>query len=263
MKDTSVNRSFGFPVPSLYGEAQRLLTALQDATIAAPVIAHLPATFVADFAAQVALVAQHGTDRSSATGTVNALTHSKDETALAYNQIAAYARRCAVFAFPGQGPLLRSEFSVGVRGPWDLHAVLDRARTLLTAVQEHSSDLAPHGWSAASMTALSAATDALEAAGGDASSASDAKLGATAQLNGGANVLYKLCRKAQNAANLVYPATKASSDPTIVETRARFLLGEFPTRFRGSKKSSIAAPAASAPLATVTPVAPATVPAAA
>jgi len=263
MKDTSVRNGFGFSIPSLYGEAQRLLTALQDATIAAPVIAHLPATFVADFEAQVALVAQRGADQSSAIGTVNALTHSKGETALAYRQIAAYARRCAVFAFPGQDPLLRSEFSVGVRGPKDLHSVLDRARTLLAAAQAHSTALAPHGWTAASMTALSAATDALEAAGGDASLASDAQLGATAELNGGSNALFKLCRKVQNAANLVYPASKVSSDPTIVETRARFLLGEFPTRFRGAKKSSVAAPAASAPLATVVPVAPATVPAAA
>jgi hypothetical protein len=263
MNTTSVNRSFGFPVSSLYGEAQRLLTALQDATIATPVIAHLPATFVADFAAQVALVAQQGTDQSGATGTVNALTHAKAATALAYRQIAAYARRCAVFAFPGQEPLLRSEFSVGIHEPRDLHSVLDRARTLLAAVQEHSSDLAPHGWSAASTTARTAATAALAAAGGDSSSASDAKLGATALLYGGANVLYKLCRKAQNAANLVYPATNVSSDPTIVETRARFLLGEFPTRVRGTAKSSVAAPAASAALATVTPVAPATVPAAA
>ena len=121
MNTTSVNRSFGFPISSLYGEAQRLLTALQDATIATPVIAHLPASFVADFAAQVALVAQHGTDQSGAIGTVNALTHSKAETALAYRQIAAYARRCAVFAFPDQDPLLRSEFLVGVRGPRDLN----------------------------------------------------------------------------------------------------------------------------------------------
>src|SRR5476649_1942009 len=190
MNTTSVNRSFGFPIPSLYGEAQRLLTALQDATIATPVIAHLPASFVADFAAQVALVAQNGTDQSSAMGTTNALTHSKAETALAYRQIAAYARRCAVFAFPDQDPLLRSEFLVGIHEPKDLHSVLDRARTLLAAVQEHSSDLAPHGWSAASTTALTAATDALVAAGDDASAAADTKLGATAQLNGGANVLY-------------------------------------------------------------------------
>src|SRR5476651_1234707 len=146
MNTTSVNRSFGFPISSLYGEAQRLLTALQDATIATPVIAHLPATFVADFAAQVALVAQNGTDQSSAAGTTNALTHSKAQTALAYRQIAAYARRCAEFAFPDQDPLLRSEFLVGIRAPRDLNSVLDRARTLLAAVQEHSSELAPQGW---------------------------------------------------------------------------------------------------------------------
>ena len=190
MNTISVRTGFGLSIPSLYGEAQRLLTALQDAMIAAPVIVHLSPTFVADFEAQVALVAQQGTDQSGAIGTVNALTHAKGETALAYRQIAAYARQCAVFAFPGQEPLLRSEFLVGIHEPADLHSVLDRAHTLLAAVQEHSSDLAPHGWSAASTTALTAATDALVAAGDDASAAADTKLGATAQLNGGANVLY-------------------------------------------------------------------------
>ncbi len=261
MKDTSVGTGFGFSRSSLYGEAQRLLTALQDATIAAPVLAHLPATFVADFAAQVALVAQRGTDQSSAIGSANTLTHAKSEAVQAYRRIAAYARRCAVYAFPDQDPLLRSEFSVGVRRPKDLHSVLERARKLLAATQEHSAVLAPHGWSAASATALSAATDALTAAGSDANLASDTQLGATAELNGGSNSLYKLCRKVQHAAGLVYPSAMAINDPTIVETRARFLLGEFPTRFY--KKPSAATPAASTPLATVTPVAPATVPAAA
>ncbi len=262
MNTTSVNRSFGFPIPSLYGEAQRLLTALQDATIAAPVIARLPATFVADFAAQVALVAQHGTDQSSAKGMTNALTLTKGQAALAYRQIAAYARRCAVLAYPGQGPLLRSEFSVGVHRPQDLHSVLDRARTLLTAVQTHATDLAPHGWIAADATALADAIDALEAAGGSQSTAADVKLGATAQLHGGSNALYKMCRAVQHTAGIVYPAAKVSSDPTIVAVRARFLLDEFPTRFHAARKSP-AAPAASVSLAPVVPVAPATVPAAA
>ncbi len=263
MNTKSVRTGFGLSLPSLYGGAQRLLTALQDATIATPVIARLPATFVADFEAQLALVAQHGTDQSGASGTVNALTHAKSETALAYHQIAGFARRCAALAFPGQGPLLHSEFSVGIHEPKDLNSVLDRARKLLAAVQAHSTDLAAHGWIDADTTALSAATDALAAAGGDASTAADVKLGATAQLNGGANALYKLCRKVQHAAGFAYPAAKVSSDPTIVAARARFLLGEFPTRFRGAKNSSVAAPAASVPLATVHPVAPATVPAAA
>ena len=262
MNTTSVRNGFGFSIPSLYGGAQRLLTALQDATIATPVLARLSPTFVADFEAQVALVAQHGTDQSGAMGTVHALTHSQAEAALAYRQIATFARRCAVLAFPDQSPLLHSEFSVGIHEPRDLQSVLDRARKLLAAVQAHSADLAPHGWTGADATALAAATDALEAADGDTSTAADVKLGATARLNGGANALFKLCRKVQNAADFVYPAAKASSDPTIVATRARFLLGEFPTRFRGAAKSP-AAPAASAPPATVIPVAPATVPAAA
>jgi hypothetical protein len=117
MKDTSINRSFGFPIPSLYGEAQRLLPALQDATIATPVIARLSPTFVADFEARIALVAQQGTDQSGAMGTVNALKYSKAETAVAYRHIAAFARRCPVLAFPGQDPLLHSEFSVGIHEP--------------------------------------------------------------------------------------------------------------------------------------------------
>ena len=262
MNTTSVRTGFGLSIPSLYGGAQRLLTALQDASIATPVIARLSPTLVADFEAQVALVAQHGTDQSGAMGTVHALTHSQAEAALAYRQIATFARRCAVLAFPDQSPLLHSEFSVGIHEPRDLQSVLDRARKLLAAVQAHSADLAPHGWTGADATALAAATDALEAADGDTSTAADVKLGATARLNGGANALYKLCRKVQNAADFVYPAAKVSSDPTIVATRARFLLGEFPNRSRGSAKAP-AAPAAGAPPAMVIPVAPATVPAAA
>lgn len=255
MKDTPVRKGFGFSIPSLSGGAQRLLTALQDAPIATPVIARLSPTLVADFETQVALVTQHETDQGGAMGTVNARTHSQAEAARAYRHLAGFARRCAALAFPGQRPLLRSEFSVGIRGPRDLPAVLSRARQLVVAVQAHAADLAPSGWTVADATALAAATDALAATADAADTAADVKQGVTAQLNGGANGLYKLCRRVQNAADFVYPAAQASSDPTIVATRARFLLGEFPRRWR-ARSQSPPAPSASVPSESLVPVAP-------
>ena len=266
MNNDSIRKSFRFSIPSLHGEARRLLEALQDPAVATPVTARLSPTLVADFAAQVALVAQHGTEQSGAFGTVHALTHTKAGSALAYRQLAGFARRCAGSALSGQGPLLRSEFSVGIRGPRDLPSVLDRARKLLAACQTYSPELAPHGWTAADTTALAAAIDALGAARQASANAADAKQGVTARLNAGANALYTVCRKVQNAADFVYPAAKVPGDPTIVESRARFLLGEFPRRLRSGAKSPAAAAATpgAAPVgftpATVVPV---TVPAAA
>ncbi len=266
MNARSNQRSFGFSTGALYRDAQSLLEALQDQHLGPPVVAHLPATFVADFTQQLALASQHETDQSGARGTAGALTQTQ-KTALAdYVHLALVARRSAQLAFPAQDVQLHGEFQVGQLTTRDLPAVLNRARKLLTACRKYPDALASFGWSAAATTALSAAIDALAAANQDQKAAYDVKVGLTADRNSVARDLYRQCLAVQNAARIAYPKTKVPVTPGIVEAQARFLLATFPPRAGAKANASAAvpaAPAASVPLATVSPVAPATVPAAA
>src|SRR5471032_165831 len=106
MSDTSNQRGFGFSFGSLQSDAQRLLGAINDNTFGAPVVTRLPATFVADFTAQVALAAKLGTDKSGAIGTLATLTAAQRQALLDFARLASVARRTAKLAFPGQDTLL-------------------------------------------------------------------------------------------------------------------------------------------------------------
>jgi len=250
MSATSNRRGFGFSFGSLQRDAQRLLEALNDNTIGAPVMTRLPATFVADFTAQVALAAKLGTDKSGAIGNLATLTNAQSQALADYVRLAAVARRAARLAFPGQDTLLRSEFMVGIDDPQDLASVLDRARAFVAACQKYASDLAAHGWPEADNAELAAALAAVTSAGHDQGNASDAKLGTTAQRIEAANLLYKQCLAVQNGARKVYSPAQVAADASLVEGRARFLLDEFPPRTRASANSTVAPAAVVSPAAT-------------
>ena len=250
MSVTPTPKSFNFSFGTLQRDAQRLLEALNDTTHGSPVVARLPATFVADFTAQVALAAKLGTDKSSAVGTLGALTNAQDQALADYVRLASVARRAATLAFPGEDTLLRSAFMVGVRDPQDLASILDRARGFLAACQQYATGLALHGWPAADTAELQAAIDALTVASRDQGAATDVKLGATAQRIAAVNALYKQCLVVQTAARKVYSPAQVAADASLVEGRARFLLDEFPPRASagaGSAPAPAVAPAATPP----------------
>jgi len=254
MNASSIQRSFRFSTGALYRDAQRLLGALQDTHLGPPVVAHLSATFVADFTNQIALASQHETDQSGARGTVGALTQTQ-RTALAdYVHLALVARRSAQLAFPDQASQLHGEFQVGQHESKDLPSVLNRARKLLAACQSHPDALAAFGWSAAATTAMSTAIDALAGADRDQETATDVKVGLTSDRNSAARALYRQCLAVQNAARIAYPKTQVPTTLGIVEARARFLLDEFPPRESATANPPVAAPAAPA-AAPVAPVA--------
>jgi len=258
MIDRNIPRAFRSPLGALPRAAQRLLGALNDTTIGPPVAANLPATFVADFTAQIALVEKHGTDQSGAFGNLHTLTRAQAAARAELFHLAALARRAAILAFAGQDPLLHSEFQVGVHLPTDLSSVLERSRRLLAACEKYPAELTAHGWPATNTTAFSAAVDALAGADQDQKTAADVKVGSTAQRTSGANTLYKQCLLVQNAARLVYTGASTANDPAAVEARARYLLGEFPPA-RASAKAVAASPVAASPSAPAVVPAPAPV----
>jgi len=252
----TVKKGFHPSIGALHRAAQRLLDALHDTTIGPPVAASLPATFAADFTTQIDLVETHGTDQSGAFGTMHTLTRTQGAAQAELLRLSALARRSAVLAFPGQDPLLHSEFQVGVHQPADLANILERARRLLAACEKYPAELTAHGWPAANTTAFSAAVDALAGADQDQKTAADVKVGSTAQRTSGANTLYKQCLLVQNAARLVYTGAPTADDPAAVEARARYLLGEFPPA-RASAKAVAASPVAASPSAPAVVPAPA------
>jgi len=248
MNSQTVRKAFQPSFGSLHRDARRLLQALNDSAIGSPVAAHLPATFVADFTAQIDSTAQKVVDQSGALGAVRVLTQSQAGALRDLIQRTAAARRAATFAFPGQDALLHDEFQVGVHRPEDMASVVQRARKLLAACAAHAADLAPHGWSPAAQAALSGAIDAAASGTVDQSVAVDAKQGLTGDRNLTANTLYNQCRTLQSVANLVYPGSLAARDATALEARARFLLNEVPARGSAPASSTPAtAPAAPAP----------------
>ena len=242
MNDKVIPRAFRSPLGALPRAAQRLLGALNDSTIGPPVAATLPATFIADLTRQIDLVEKHGTDQSGASGTLHNLTRAQNAARSALFRLTSLARRAARLAFPGQDPLLHSEFQVGIHEPKDLASVLERAQRLLAACQNYPDDLAAHGWPAGNTTALATAVDALTGDDQSQKTAADTKVGVTAQRVTAANTLYKQCLLVQNAASMAYTGSPVDSDPAALEARARYLLGEFPLRTRASA-SSPAAPA--------------------
>ncbi len=187
MKNQTIRKAFKPSFGSLHRDAQRLLQALNDSTIGAPVVAYLPATFVADFTARIDSSAQAVVDQSGALGVVRGFTTTQATAAQDLVRRMATARRAATFAFPGQDALLHDEFQVGVKTPQDLASVVLRARKLLAACATHDADLAPHGWSPAAQTALAAAIDAAASGTVDQSAATDAKQGLTGHRNLTAN----------------------------------------------------------------------------
>ncbi len=249
----TVRRAFSPSFGSLHRDARRLLQALNDSTIGAPVVARLPATFVADFTAQLALVAQLGSDQSHATGTAGVLTQAQRQALADYVRLASSARRSAKLAFPGQNTLLRSEFMVGEPVSKSLASTLAGARCLAAACQKHADDLAPHGWHPADAVALQAAVDALAGADVDQGTATDVRQGVTAQRVTAANALYQQCLVVQNGARIVYPLRGTDADAAVVEARARFLIGEFPTHSSASPNPApVTAAAPASPPATET-----------
>src|SRR5476649_448448 len=183
MNSNTVRKAFQPSFGSLHRDAQRLLQALNDSTIGSPVVAHLPATFVADFTAQIDTTAQGVVDQSGAVGDVRMLTHVQKTALRTLRQRAAAARRAAVFAFPGQDALLHDEFQVGLIRPQDMASEVQRARKLLAAGTAHAAALTAHGWSPAAQTALSGAIDTAASALVDHGGATDAKLGLTGHRN--------------------------------------------------------------------------------
>ncbi len=252
MKSNKPPRGFGFSFGTLQRDAQRLLEALNDNTIGTPVVTRLPATFVADFTAQIALAAKLGTDKSGAIGTLGGLTQAQAQAQADFVRLASMARRAAMLAFPGQDTLLRSEFMVGVPTPRTQASIFERARSLLAACQKHADALAPHGWLAADNADLQAAVDALAGASRDQGTASDTKLAVTARRLEAGNALYKQCLVVQIGARKVYSAAQVAADASLVEGRARFLLDEFPPR--------ASRPAAVAPVTPMPASVPVTVP---
>src|SRR5471032_2307427 len=115
--NTTPPRGFNFSTATLVREASRLLGTLNDDHFGPPVVAHLPATFVADFQTQLTLVKQSDLDQSGATGNANALTHAQARAYADYVRIGFVARRAAALTFRNQDALLHSEFQVGVHTP--------------------------------------------------------------------------------------------------------------------------------------------------
>ena len=238
MNDQTVQKAFRPSFGALHRDAQRFLQALNDSTIGPPVVAHLPATFAADFTAQIDSTAQAVVDQSGALGAVRLLTQSQAANRRSLRRRMAAARRAATFAFPGQTALLHDDFQVGVHTPMDFASIVQRARKLLAACAVHAADLAPHGWSPAAQTMFASAIDAAANGTVDQSVAADAKQGLTGRRNLTGNALYNQCRALQSVADMVYPASLAASDATALEARALFLMGEFPSRASANASST-------------------------
>ncbi len=260
MKANKIPRAFRSHPGTLPRVALRLLGALNDPAIGPPVAANLPATFVADFTAQIAAVEKHGNDQSGAFGNLHTLTRAQAAARAEVFRLAVLARRAGRHAFPGQDPLLHSEFQVGVHAPVDLASVLERSRRLLAACVKYPDELAANGgWPPTNTTALSTAIDALAGADQSQKTAADTKQGITAQRITSANTLYKNCLLVQNAARMAYTGASVDGDPAALEARARYLLGEFPARPNAPAISAVPAavsPTALAVVPTPAPVAP-------
>lgn len=241
----SHQRTFDFPVAALIGGGTRLLAALRDATAGPAVLNRLPAGSDAALESQIALVEKGGGDQSTAGGVLTGLT---EEQALAYTEMERLmgdARHSATLIFVKGDPRLHTEFTVGAQGEsHDLDHELQYARTIATGCGTYAAQLAAEGWTADDTTALSTQVTTLEGAVPTHDNANDAKKRITAGRNTAANDLYKMCLTVQNAARLAYPLTQAGKVPGVTESRARFLLDEFPPH------NTVTAAPAPAPAAT-------------
>jgi hypothetical protein len=169
-------------------------------------------------------------DQSGAFGSVSTLTASQKKARRNLLRHAKAARRKAKFVFTGQQTVLRSEFQVGDPASRTLAATLDRSRKTLAAARKYTAEFAARGWPPTSIDQLQLAVDTLTAIDLTHEKTKDGKEGLTAQYIAAANLLYEQCITVQDAARIVYPNDETPAQPTTVEARARFLLGEFPPR---------------------------------
>jgi hypothetical protein len=229
IKAITNRRGFPFSTSTLLGAAQQLQGALQDGTLGTPpLVAHLSATFVVDFPAQIALVVKLGTDQGEAIGAASSLTVAQARAKADFVHLAARSRRIARLTFPGQPTLLSSEFQVGIFEPQGIDSILERGLSLVTACQLHAAELAPKNWSPASTEQLAAALEALTELNRAQDGALNDKVGLTAQRSAAANLLYQQCVTLQNAAIAVYASATAAADASTARAREHFLIGAFP-----------------------------------
>jgi hypothetical protein len=247
-------RSFRFSIGTLLRDAQRLSGALYDSTVAPPMVDYLSAASVADFTAQIALVAKLADDQSGAFGSVSTLTASQQKARRDLLRQTKATRRKAKFVFAGQTTVLHSEFQVGSPTSRTLAATLDRSRKTLAAARKYAADLAGRGWPSNITDRLGQAVDSLMAIDLMHESTKDAKEGLTAQFITAANLLYEQCITVQDAARVIYPNDEVPAQPITVEARGRFLLGQFPPVARATTAAVVAPPVAAESTESIVPV---------
>lgn len=236
-------RDFTFPIATLLNQAGRLNSALSDATIGAPVLARLPAGFLAAFSPVLSQVSGAPAAKAGQVGDTATLTREQTGALHEMLRLMASARRTAGLAFRGNHVVLREEFKVGIHEPQGLGDEIARARIILASAQKYATQLGEHGWVALDATDLEAAIATLGSVDLEQEAEKAKGPSMTSLSNADANKLYKNCLSIQNAARLQYPSTQPGNETP----RARFLIGEFPPHSPADTSGTATPPAGPTP----------------
>jgi len=221
------DRNFHFSVSILVRDAQLMAGGLRE-DIGAPVAKRLPATFIEEFARQIAQVSTGSTGQKAASGHTGQLTQVQNAALAEVKRLTTAARKTAKLAYPDNAVLLRQSFQVGNSDVLGLASILERAIIVQNSCVEYAADLSAHGWIPDDTTALAAAIETLKGADETQEVSKGDKKAVTAARNAKANKLYAMCQTVQNTVELAYPESKAASNEKIVAARTRFLMDAFP-----------------------------------
>ena len=214
-----------FPTATLLRDGEGIVTAAEAHAELAP---RLPEGFLAETRTLLKQVAADTTGQKGKRADAGTLTTAQNTKLKALQTWMGKARYTAGLAFRGQDVKLHEEFQVGVNGPHDLGAILQRADIILAALKkpDNAAALKLKGWLDSDTEAFATMRGALSATAQTQKTAKGGAKNATGQRIRDANGLYDHLLTIQNAADLQWPA----EDPANTGVRDEFRLTTFPPR---------------------------------
>jgi hypothetical protein len=172
--------------------------------------------------------------QKNARSTVGKLTTEQNDKLESLQELLGHVRSSAKQAFRGEHVKLREQFRIGGEKRHDLGFIIEEARLVHAACahEENVAALSTKGWVQSDTERLADAITQLDTTDDVQETAKGSRVDATGEVTRNANELYDNLLAIQNAANIQWPASEASS----AGIRGEFRLGTFPGHVASAKQ---------------------------
>jgi hypothetical protein len=209
---------------TLLYEADLIITAAEGQPAFAT--KRLPKDFVTGIRGRLTDLGGKASAKQSQAATTGDLTQKQNDAVVEMLDLFGKVKETAKRAFVGQDVKLREEFQVGVNSPYDLGAVLQRAKIVLAAAKSASNAAAlkEKGWVESDTADFETVIKEVAAVDKSQQASQTISIAGTDDRNTAANALYDDLLTIQNAANIEW----SEKDENNRGTRDSFRFETFP-----------------------------------